>query len=196
MLCYYNILIKNNIYDIDSYITNLRNNKINISYKDIENLGIKKPGHIFRFLLKLQIDIGILDNRICNFIINKFSDNSLTTIGVNSSVSEIKYCGFILCPGEDRFTKNSNYYDIFSFLRSKDLVQFKENFIHNGFDQIEFILIQLFSCFAFNKEILNDYMHIYSDKDKKKVITKLYEEKKNCRICWELILIIKKLNKF
>ena len=58
-------------------------------------------------------------------------------------------------------------------------MQFKENFIHNGFDQIEFILIQLFSCFAFNKEILNDYMHIYSDKDKKKVITKLYEEKNN-----------------
>ena len=179
LLCYYNILIKNNIYDIESYITNLRNNKINISYKDIENLGIKKPGHIFRFLLKLQMDIGILDNRICNFIINKFSENTLTTIGMNVSMSEIKYCGMVLCPGDDRFKKNSNYYDIFSFLRSKELIPFKENFIHNGFDQIEFILIQLFSCFAFNKEILNDYMHIYSDKDKKKVIIKLYEEKKN-----------------
>ena len=179
LLCYYNILIKNNIYDIESYITNLRNNKINISYKDIENLGIKKPGHIFRFLLKLQMDIGILDNKICNFIINKFSENALTTIGMNVSVSEIKYCGMILCPGEDRFIQNSNYYDIFSFLRSKELIQFKENFIHNGFDQIEFILIQLFSCFAFNKEILNDYMHIYSDKDKKKVLIKLYEEKQS-----------------
>ena len=179
LLCYYNILIKNNIYDIESYITNLRNNKINISYKDVENFGIKKPGHIFRFLLKLQMDIGILDNRICNFIINKFSENCLTTLGMNVSVSEIKYCGFILCPGEDRCNKNSNYYDIFSFLRCKELIQFKENFIHNGFDQIEFILIQLFSCFAFNREILNDYMHIYSDKDKKKVIIKLYEEKKN-----------------
>jgi hypothetical protein len=179
LLCYYNILIKNNIYDIESYITNLRNNKINISYKDVENFGIKKPGHIFRFLLKLQMDIGILDNRICNFIINKFSENCLTTLGMNVSVSEINYCGFILCPGEDRCNKNSNYYDIFSFLRCKELIQFKENFIHNGFDQIEFILIQLFSCFAFNREILNDYMHIYSDKDKKKVIIKLYEEKKN-----------------
>ena len=157
----------------------MRNNKINISYKDIENLGIKKPGHIFRFLLKLQMDIGILDNRFCNFIINKFSENTLTTIGMNVSMSEIKYCGMVLCPGDDRFKKNSNYYDIFSFLRSKELIPFKENFIHNGFDQIEFILIQLFSCFAFNKEILNDYMHIYSDKDKKKVIIKLYEEKKN-----------------
>ena len=179
LLCYYNILIKNNIYDIESYITNLKNNKINISYKDIENLGIKKPGHIFRFLLKLQMDIGLLDTRVCNFIINKFSENALTTIGMNVSVSEIKYCGMILCPGEDRFVKNSNYYDIFSFLRCKELIQFKENFIHNGFDQIEFILIQLFSCFAFNKEILNDYMHIYSDKDKKKVLIKLYEEKQN-----------------
>ena len=179
LLCYYNILIKNNIYDIESYITNLKNNKINISYKDIENLGIKKPGHIFRFLLKLQMDIGILDTRVCNFIINKFSENALTTIGMNVSVSEIKYCRMILCPGEDRFVKNSNYYDIFSFLRCKELIQFKENFIHNGFDQIEFILIQLFSCFAFNKEILNDYMHIYSDKDKKKVLIKLYEEKQN-----------------
>ena len=28
------------------------------------------------------------------------------------------------------------------------------------------------------KEILNDYMHIYSEKDKKKVIQKLYEEKR------------------
>ena len=84
LLCYYNILIKNNIYDIDAYITNLRNNKINISYKDIENLGIKKPGHIFRFLLKLQMDIGILDNRICSFIINKFSENSLTTLGMKN----------------------------------------------------------------------------------------------------------------
>ena len=179
LLCYYNILIKNNIYDIEAYITNLKNNKINISYKDIEDLGIKKPGHIFRFLLKLQMDIGVLDYRICNFIINKFSENALTTIGMNVSVSEIKYCGLILCPGEQGYSKSYNYYDIFSFLRSKDLIQFKENFIHNGFDQIDFILIQLFSCFAFNKEILNDYMHIYSDKDKKKVITKLYEEKKN-----------------
>ena len=178
LLCYYNILIKNNIYDIESYINNLKNNKINISYKDIEDLGIKKPGHIFRFLLKLQLDIGILDNKICNYILSKFNENMLTTIAVNVSVNEIKYCGMILCPGINDFSKNYNYSDIFSFLRNKNLMEFKENFIHNGFDQIEFILIQLFSDFAFNKEILNDCMHIYSDQDKTKVIKKLYEEKR------------------
>ena len=178
LLCYYNLLIKNNIYDIESYITNLKNNKINISYKDIEDLGIKKPGHIFRFLLKLQMDIGVLDNKVCSYILNKFNENLLTTIAVNSSINEIKCCGMIICPGGGEFSKNVNYTDIFSFLRVKELSQFKENFIHNGFDQIEFILIQLFSCFAFNKEILNDYLHIYSDVDKINVIRKLYEEKR------------------
>ena len=178
LLCYYNLLIKNNIYDIEAYIKNLKNNKINISYKDIEDIGIKKPGHIFRFLLKLQMDIGVLDNKICNYIMNKFNENLLTTIGVNVSMNEISYCGMLLCPSEGDFTKNRNYTDIFSFLKKKDLFEFKENFVHNGFDQIEFVLIQLFSCFAFNKEILNDYMHIYSDNDKIKVIKKLYEEKR------------------
>ena len=179
LLCYYNLLIKNNIYDIESYVSNLKNNKINISYKDIEDLGIKKPGHIFRFLLKLQMDIGILDIKICNYIMSKFNENLLTTIAVNSSINEIKYCGMILCPGGAEFSRNLGYNDIFSFLRNKDLVEFKENFIHNGFDQIEFILIQLFSCFCFNKEILNDYLHIYNDNDKIRVIKKLYEEKRN-----------------
>ena len=48
LLCYYNLLIENNMYDIDKCISDLQNNKINISYKDIEDIGIRKPGHIFR----------------------------------------------------------------------------------------------------------------------------------------------------
>ena len=178
LLCYYNVLLKNNIFDIDSYINNLKNNKINISYKDIEDLGIKKPGHIFRFLLKLQMDIGTLDNKVCSYILNKFNENMVSTIGLNISVNEFKCCGMVLCPGSGKNSKSSNYSDIFGFLRNKDLMEFKENFIHNGFDQIEFVLIQLFSCFSFNKDILNDYFHIYSDNDKIKVIKKLYEEKR------------------
>ena len=196
LLCYYNLLIKNDIYDIDLYIHNLKNNKINISYKDIEDIGIKKPGHIFRFLLKLQIDSGVLDQHECNLIINKFNSNVLTTIGLTSSTNIIKCCGMVLfkqngtgpesndstnicCNAStSSFNGGCNYNDIFGFLKYKGLLDYKENFIHNGFDQIDYIFIQLFSNFKFNKEILNDYMHIYSEKDKKKVIQKLYEEKR------------------
>ena len=201
LLCYYNLLIKNEIYDIDLYIQNLKSNKINISYKDIEDIGIKKPGHIFRFLLKLQIDTGILDSQIYNSIINKFNSNVLTTIGLTASTNIIKCCGITIfkqnntgdksnknniccCDSTSSINKNCYYNDIFGFLKYKDLLDYKDNFIHNGFDQIDYIFIQLFSNFKFNKEILNDYMHIYSDNDKKKVIQKLYEEKK--RISLEL----------
>ena len=194
LLCYYNLLIKNEMYDIDLYIKNLKNNKINISYKDIEDIGIKKPGHIFRFLLKLQIDTGILDENMCNLIINKFSSNLLTTIGLTASTNVFKCCGMTLfkqngessssennnicCTISDADSNGNNYNDIFGFLRYKGLLEYKENFIHNGFDQIDYIFIQLFSNFKFNKEILNDYMHIYSENDQKKVIIKMYEEKR------------------
>ena len=205
LLCYYNLLIKNEIYDMDLYIHNLKNNRINISYKDIEDLGIKKPGHIFRFLLKLQIDTGILDSQIYNLITNKFNSNVLTTIGLTASTNIVKCCGITLfkennngggdshtkknicCMGSNSSLINYSYNDIFGFLKYKDLIEFKENFIHNGFDQIDYILIQLFSNFKFNREILNDYMHIYSENDKVKVIQKLYEEKK--RIALELGLL-------
>ena len=47
---------------------------------------------------------------------------------------------------EDESGENEiNYIDIFSFLKINNLWKFKENFIHNGFDQIDFIFIQLFS---------------------------------------------------
>jgi hypothetical protein len=198
LLCYYNLLIKNDMYDIDFYIKNLKENKINISYKDIEDIGIKKPGHIFRFLLRLQIDSGVLNEQMCNLIINKFSTNLLTTIGLTASTNIVKCCGMTLfkqngdesnyqenknicCTLSDTDNNSNNYNDIFGFLKNKGLLEFKENFIHNGFDQIDFILIQLFSKYSFNKKILNDYMHIYLEEDKNYILKILYKEKK--KIC-------------
>ena len=183
LLCYYNLLIENNMYDIDKCISDLQNNKINISYKDIEDIGIRKPGHIFRLLLKLEIDSGILDNNLFNYILSKFNMSSSISnnIILTSSITDINCCG--IC------NKNKNYQsyikrndcaynDIFTFLKYKDLWKYKENFLHNGFDQLEYVLLQLFSKYTYDKEIMNDCFHIYIDKDKKNVLNKLYEEKR------------------
>ena len=207
-MCYYNILVKNNIYNIDRWIEDIRYNRINVSFKDIEELGIKKPGHIFRLLLKLEVDSGKIDNNLYNYIIEKFNINIMTNNGVlTSSINDINCCGMNLCSTNThynrRITINNTYYDnnyydenktneteneceeneinyvdIFSFLKKNNLWKFKENFIHNGFDQIEYILIQLFSHYYFDKNILNDYMHIYLEEDKNKVLKILYKEKK------------------
>ena len=208
LLCYYNILVKNNIYNIDRWIEDIRYNRINVSFKDIEELGIKKPGHIFRLLLKLEVDSGKIDNNLYNYIIEKFNINIMTNNGVlTSSINDINCCGMNLCSTNTHYNRriainntyyDNNYYDenktneteneceeneinyvdIFSFLKKNNLWKFKENFIHNGFDQIEYILIQLFSHYYFDKNILNDYMHIYLEEDKNKVLKILYKEKK------------------
>ena len=193
LLCYYNTLVKNNVYNIDKYIDNIRHNKINgISFKDIEEFGIKKPGHIFRLLLKLQIDAGKIDYNLYKFITEKFSVNTMSNNNpMTTSYNELKCFGLNCCSSNNNNnynnkkinnTTNENeiiYFDIFSFLKVNNLLKFKENFIHNGFDQIDYILIQLFSRYCFNKKILNDYMHIYLDEDKNYILKILYREKKN-----------------
>ena len=71
------------------------------------------------------------------------------------------------------------YNDILSFLKYKDLWKYKENFLHNGFDQLEYVLLQLFSKYPYDKDIMNDCFHIYNDNDKIYVLNKLYEEKRS-----------------
>ena len=179
LLSYYNLLIENNMFDIDQIISDIKNNNISLGYKEIEDLGIRKPGHIFRLLLKLEIDSGNLDNNIFNKILSKFtlSCSISNNIILTTSVSDIRCCG--LCNKNMNSYKRTNwpYNDIFTFLKFKDLWKFKENFLHNGFDQLEYVLLQLFSKYKFNKNIMNDCLHIYSEKDKMNVLNKLYEEK-------------------
>ena len=170
LISYYNLL----------FIQSMQENKNSIKYRDIENLGIKKPGHIFRFLIKLQMDANIIDYNVHNKIINKFNNNVLTTIGLTASNNEIKCCGMTLTLNDkdNNTLNNTNYYsDIFRFLKALNLSKFKENFIHNGFDQVDYIILQLFSEYKFDKVILNDFLHVYNNQDKKFVINTLYEEK-------------------
>ena len=103
-----------------------------------------------------------------------------------SSINE-DCCGMNLCPNNNhkkRSVNNANgvigrgekydmnsicYNDIFSFLRIRGLWKLKENFIHNGFDQIEYILLQMFSEYCFDKNILKDSICIFIWKEIKKM---------------------------
>ena len=179
LLCYYNILIENKVYNIDEIISKMKNKTIELNYNYIEELGIKKPGHILRFLLKLQIDAGVIDKKTCDLIFDKY--NNSTTILLNSSDMQ---CCEISCFSHNCSLSevtdnisNINNNDIFTFLRNKDLTEFIDNFIHNGFDQVDYIIIQLFSNFKFDKNMMNEYFHIYLENSQEKVIKKLYEEK-------------------
>ena len=183
LLCYYNLLISKNMYHIDSYINDLQKNIIPIKYNDLEEIGIKKPGHIYRILTKLEIDAGIINNDLFSYIIDKINFNSVTSsMAMVSASSGIFCCGINLCPNDNKIRKgyNSIYFsDLNSFLRVNDIIRLKGNFIHNGFDRIEFIIIQQFSKYVFDKKILNEHLHIYIDRDKNKLLNILLMIKNN-----------------
>ena len=190
LLCYYNLFIARNMYNIDTYIHDIQEGTISLTYKDIEKLGIKKPGHIFRILIKLEIDAGIIDSNLFDYIVEKINyESHTTTIALTSSINNINCCGINLCSNENNnHNKNINnrksnnnilFNDLSSFLRVNNIYKFKGNFLYNGFDKIEYIIIQLFTKYAFNKKILTDCLHVYLEKDKIKLLKKLYMIKKN-----------------
>ena len=161
------------MYHIDSYIKDIQRNVTPLTYNDLEEIGIKKPGHIYRILIKLEIDAGIINNDLFCYIIDKINFYSITsTLAMTSSVNGIFCCGINLCPKDgynNRIKKRNNsiyFNDLSSFLRVNDIIKLKGNFIHNGFDKIEFIIIQQFSKYSFDKKILNEHLHIYIDRDK------------------------------
>ena len=177
LLCYYNLLITKNMYHIESYIKDIQRNVTPITYNDLEEIGIKKPGHIYRILIKLEIDAGIIKNDLFCYIIDKINFYSITsTLAMTSSSNGIFCCGINLCPNDsynnrNKKRNNSIYFnDLSSFLRANDIIRLKGNFIHNGFDKIEFIIIQQFSKYSFDKKILNEHLHIYIDRDKNKLL--------------------------
>ena len=191
LLSYYNLFYEKKFVNIDDIITKVKEKKLKLNYKLAEDIGIRKPGHIIRFLLKIQIDSEILDKNLCDKILEKYCNNNANTFVLNSSSNNCKCCGMSCFTQEpsgscdfNEFTNYINNNDIFAFLRSKNLFEFKDNFIHNGFDQVDYIIIQLFSEFKFNKNILIEFLHIYHVAEQKKVIKILYEEKE--KICKEI----------
>ena len=192
LLNYYNLCVEKNFVNIDEIIHDIKEKKIKLNYKFAEDLGFRKPGHIIRFLLKLQIDSEIFSKNLYETIIEKYCNNNISTFLLNSSENNCKCCGMSCLSQEaplgscdfNEFTSYINNNDIFAFLRSKDLFEFKDNFIHNGFDQVDYVIIQLFSEFKFNKDLLTEFLHIYHEHEQKKVIKILYEEKE--KICKEI----------
>ena len=73
------------------------------------------------------------------------------------------------------FSQKKN--DLNNFLTRYNLLQFYQNFYHNGFDDMNYIMVQMFSSEPFDEVILENCLHIYESEMREKVIKCLWEEK-------------------
>ena len=179
---YYKNFLDNEIYDINKLVEQMKTiNKF--SYEDIESLLlIHKPGHVFRILTQLEIDAGIIDKSVANFMINnnnkdifESSNMGKTLLFSNNEKYSCKYCCNIdidIC-GE-KYKKN----DLKSFLMRYDIINLYQNFCHNGFDLINYVILQMYGSNPIDSDILENNFHIY-DEDQRYLVLKAIEKEIN-----------------
>ena len=177
--------IDNNIYDINIIINQMKNPETKLGYDDIESiLKIHKPGHIFRIFCYLEVSAGLIQENIAKFLIKINNKNKDKVKDYNSnknynnlklSVSqEMSNC--INCI-KISFLPSQKKNDLKSFLGRYDLMGFYQNFYHNGFDLINFVMLQMFSSEPIDEITLENCFHIYEHDQREHVLKCIISEK-------------------
>ena len=159
---------------MNNVINDIKNKKFKINKNDIEEIGISNPGHIYRILIEIEIEIGMINNKIINVIFNENSMFNNDEFYVNNDFFEYVFG----CCGVNNKSNNNNKFNIDFWLKKIGLVNLKENFIFNGFDKIEYLILQMFSSCPVNDEMLKKDLGIENEKDRDIIIMRLNKDVK------------------
>ena len=166
---YYENFIENNIYGIEQLVNLYNNKEPNELFQILSSiLKTKKYGHIYKIISKIEMDINIIDSKLIDFMISnqdeKSRDMKLSISGGRSVI-----CG----------KKNEEQNLLKLFLNKYNLSKFYQNFCHNGFDEIEYVIIQMYGKSPINDFVLENYFHIYDKEERKNVLDALIKEVEN-----------------
>lgn len=193
---YYNNFVEKGVVDIDRIIS-LAHDSINkLSYLDLENMGIRKPGHIFKILTRVEFDAKLIDQNLL-FLVNSgmLNKNSVSNSQINLRMSEAKF----VCCGLNKDTINKQEQsekpqnlDLIGWLKYINLPYLRKNFLHNGFDSIEYLILQCYSIYLVDDALLENYLHIYNKAERRKILSQLAKDLNiiNKKICNQSINLI------
>ena len=172
---YYQNFFNRNIYDLNSLINDvkkIKNKDFLFNYIE-NNFQIHLPGHIYRIIVKLEILEDKIEPKITNFFIKKEDNlNDTNNIKPSSLLKLFDNCDNFI----DYSTINKNNLKV--FLKKYNLNHLYHNFYQNGFDLINFVILQMYSKnFSINDEILENCFHIYDQNDRNLVLNSLKYEK-------------------
>ena len=183
LLIYLSIFLKKKIYSLQRTISDLRHKKVIITPNDIRNIGITIPGHIYRIFTKLELDAGLIDKQIYDYLImlktqeeEKFKNRFNKDKDGEESSQSIYECGGCTCCSlkrshvKIRIDKKNNVeinpiLNLDKWLININMYKYKQNFIKNGFDKIEFFILQMFSSIPLEEKIFEKEMNIDNNND-------------------------------
>ena len=175
---YLDNFIQNDIFDINILINQMTNPEHKLNYENIESiLKIHKPGHIYRIFSALEISAGIIKPKVGEFFMKKNGRNNLNKSRNNLKLSVSKEYNSCVNCFRINFLFSQKKNDLGTFLSRYDLNNFYQNFFHNGFDLINYVLAQMYSTEPIDELILENCFHIYEKSDREKVLKCLLDEK-------------------
>ena len=175
---YLDNFIQNDIFDINILINQMKSVDTKLNYDDIESiLKIHKPGHIYRIFSALEISAGIIESKYSDFLIKKNIKNNLNKSKNNFKLSVSREINSCVNCFRINFLFSQKKNDLNSFLSRYNLNNFYQNFYHNGFDMITYVMAQMFSSEPIDEIILENCFHIYEAQNREKVFKKLINEK-------------------
>ena len=177
LVCYYNNFIERKIYNLDKLIYNLKNGICFINKKDIEQLGISIPGHIYRIIIKMELDSEKISNKMSRIIFGKLNKNKDANILKNS----VYYCcGCCSIQNQSTYLNNDNSkrYQLEHWLSKLKMSKYKNNFIKNGFDMFEYFILQMFCSIPLDENILKDDLGIKNVKDRDFILLQINKDVK------------------
>ena len=175
LICYYNNFIGKKIYNLDKVIYNLKNGLCNITKKDIENLGISNPGHIYRIITKLEIDSEKISNKISSILLGMINKEGNINILKNS----VYYCcGCCSIQNQSKYYSNdiNRKFQLEQWLSKLRMNKYKNNFIKNGFDIFEYFILQMFSSIPVDENILKEDIKIKNVKDRDFILLQINKD--------------------
>ena len=171
---YYENFINNDIYEIKQLIDISKEKTRQEIFSFINSIiNTNKIGHIYRILIKIDIDTGFINNNFSNFLTPKRFPKSHPKNNSNYNDNELLISGIknVFCTN-----KREERCFIKLFFEKYNLKNLCSNFMNNGFDIIEYVILQMFSRFPINDYILEKDMNISDVSDRKKILEILNNE--------------------
>jgi hypothetical protein len=182
LLDYYDNFLDKEHLTVERLVKCMANPETRLTYQDVELMGIRKPGHIFKIIVKLEVDAKLINNHYYQLLVvdtfNNYNNQTKFSQGNLRFSTEKNICcgGLSVANSAEDATKG---YDLISWLKKINLSHLRKNFIHNGFESIGFFILQMFSTYPVSEEILENFLHIYCKNDRRKIMNELAKEVKS-----------------
>ena len=192
LINYYPNFINNSILDISNLIERMKSYQTKLKYENIESiLKIRKPGHIYRILVRLEVDANLIDNKVIKFLLKNSKIFNKDEYYLNGGLDNNNNLHLLIsqdytclgCCKTNKTFSNISKNDLKSFLKRYGLLNYYQNFYHNGFELIEYVILQMYGGYPINDDILENCFHVYDEEQRKNIMKAILCE-------------IKKINEF